>query len=82
MNFMILLIYFVICNVSGHLRKNRFSDFHVFQYCENCVSLNAKTFSMFQYLNETKLPIKKKVRINALKVWFGSKEANIGIFCL
>ena len=49
MNFMILLICFVICNVLGHFYH--FSDFHVFQYCEKCISLNAKPLSTFQYLN-------------------------------
>ena len=37
MNFMILLVGFVVCNVLGHFY--RFNDFHFFQYCENCVSL-------------------------------------------
>ena len=42
MNFMILIICFVVCNVFGH--------FHVFQYCEECLPLNAKPLSTFQYL--------------------------------
>ena len=45
MNFMILLICFVICNVQAIFY--RFSDFNVFQYCEKCVSLNAKPLPTF-----------------------------------
>ena len=40
-----LLICFVICNVLGNFYL--FSDFHVFQYCEKCVPLNANPLSTF-----------------------------------
>ena len=78
-NFLILFFCFVICYVLGPFFY-RLSDFYVFQYCEKCVPLSAKPFSMFQYLNSTKLPIKWKVPVNALKIWFGSKEGIIGNF--
>ena len=36
---------------------------------------------MFQYLNLSKFLL-KKIPVDAFKVWFGSKEANIGFLSL
>ena len=68
MKYMILLVCFlfaVLLAIFFYSSKN----FHVFQYYEKCVSLNAKPFSMFQYLNQTKHPIKLKVMVNALVLY-------------
>ena len=60
MNFMMLLICLVICNVLGHLLP--FCDFHVFQYCEN----NARTFQPVQDQN---LKFFENIRLS----WFKEK---------
>ena len=44
-NFLILLVCFVVLNVLGYFFYG-FIDFHVFQYCEKCFSLNAKRFNI------------------------------------
>ena len=41
-----MVVCFVVCNVLCHFE--RFSDFHVFQYCEKCISKSQLNKTSYQ----------------------------------
>ena len=77
MNYMILIVCFVVFNVLGQFFVH---DFRVFEYCENAFLLTPSCFQRFNISTKQNFLSKKKSRSTPLRYGLGAKKPILTFF--